>query len=201
MDKKENTDEQNSTSYVVSSVESEFPSTEDIESTKVISGYNFGEIKAPPVAKKASLTDSDKDAPTPEDIRSCQEQLAQTANDPNLLMSSPHFITDGAEKSTDAPFLTSPEDSIKEPDEDENRIENRPLDSYTVNKVVGAIKLEPLIVFIEVNGKEDNEAVGVPGFFDSTNERFVLLDGSPVPSKGFDKKFSEYVKMRKSEQT
>jgi hypothetical protein len=75
-----------------------------------------------------------------------------------------------------------------------NKIDNIPLDDYEVIEIMGAVKLEPMVlytkVFSEKRGKED---IGIPGFFDVTNKRFILLDGGPILSKNFDLKFSEFV--------
>ena len=179
--------------------EKEIPTPEDIESSKTVKGYDFGKIKSPHVVKNVIFEDEEEVAPG--DIQKTMDRLRNT-----VTAEDPHFVIDGNEQSNDAPMqeIKAPQGAQEEvsdemSEEKENRIENRPLESYVVKRVMGAIKLEPLVVFVEVEGEEEGEVVGVPGFYDSTNDRFVLLDGSPVPSKEFDIKFKEYVELKKTE--
>ena len=73
-------------------------------------------------------------------------------------------------------------------------IENISLKDYSVKKIVDTSSLDPMVVFTLVANKGNINTIGIPGFFDAANDRFMLLDGSPVSAEGFDEEFSKYLK-------
>ena len=73
-------------------------------------------------------------------------------------------------------------------------IENISLKDYSVKKIVDTSFLDPMVVFTLVANKGNINTIGIPGFFDAANDRFMLLDGSPVSAEGFDEEFSKYLK-------
>ena len=100
--------------------------------------------------------------------------------------------------------IKAPEPPVKAPimqkevtvseDNQANEIQNKALKDYSVKRIVDATILEPLVIVSVVAGEGDVNTIGIPGFYDPVNDRFMLLDGSPVPAKGFDEEFGKYIK-------
>lgn len=99
--------------------------------------------------------------------------------------------------------LDDSSDKKVEPEQNKNNsisVENKNLAEFEVKAIVGAIPLEPCVALASVedhssNG-QDYKIIGIPGFYDSQHEKFLLLDGSPVEIKGFQDKFNEFVKTK-----
>jgi len=75
-------------------------------------------------------------------------------------------------------------------------LKDEPLNTVIVKSIVGVSSLEPMVIYVEV---EDGDRIGIPGFFDSLNETFMLMDVSPVPAQGFYDKFEEFIKNLKEQ--
>lgn len=172
--------------------------TEDeIAASRKIDGFTFGEIKVPMKALSVLIDTSaieglskekveDKE-PTEQDILDTQRQLAETANDPDMVIEESHTFT-------------FPETDKSKKESEKNEIENVQLESYTVDSVLGAIRLEPLIIFVNVTNEDgERDSIGIPGFFDAENDRYMSLDGSPVRAKDFDSKFKKFIYQKKTE--
>ena len=105
---------------------------------------------------------------------------------------APKTTTNALKQPVKAP-IAQKEIPVSEGDQ-ANKIQNKALKDYSVKRIVDATPLEPLVIVSVVAGEDDVNTVGIPGFYDPVNERFMLLDGSPVPAEGFDEEFGKYIK-------
>src|ERR1035437_756866 len=77
---------------------------------------------------------------------------------------------------------------------EDKKISEVNLDDLTVKEVVSAVAIEPIVLYMKFeHQKESEDPIGVPGFYDKDNFLFFQLDGSPVPCKAFDSKFSDFL--------
>jgi hypothetical protein len=74
-------------------------------------------------------------------------------------------------------------------------LKDKYLNTMVIKSIAGVSSLEPMVVYVKT---EEGEQIGIPGFFDSTNETFMLMDVSPVPALGFYDKFEEFIKNLKN---
>jgi len=89
-----------------------------------------------------------------------------------------------------------PQENIEVDDEEELSIEDVNLKSINVERIVGTANLTPIVLYMKV--KEDDEPIGVFGFYDAENKIFVNLDGSPVEANGFEKAWKEFLENRRA---
>ena len=87
----------------------------------------------------------------------------------------------------------------------EIKIEDKDLSTFKIQSIVGAMPLEPCVALASVDSDDKStpyKIIGIPGFFDIKNDKFLLLNGSPVQIEGFQEKWSEFVAIkRKQNQT
>ena len=146
-----------------------------IESNKKMSGFTFGEIGDIPSATNVSI----------------QESI------PSETLIKPSIV---APESVEVPKgVPEPLEEKKPLEVDDNKIQNKSLKDYSVKRITSVIHLEPLVVFTVVAENDDVDTIGIPGLYNATNDRFTLLDGSPVPAEGFDKEFSKFIAEIKKE--
>jgi len=64
-----------------------------------------------------------------------------------------------------------------EEEEEKTKIDDLDLNLVNVEKIVAAVSLDPITLYIKV--KEDENPIGVFGFYDPDNKIFIGLDGAP----------------------
>jgi hypothetical protein len=100
------------------------------------------------------------------------------------------FVNDGKKPLSEAEVKAQVLSEIAE----DKKIQQVDLDDFVVKEVVSAVAIEPIVLFIKFDHqKESEDPIGVPGFYDKENFLFFQLDGSPVPCKGFDGKFRDFL--------
>lgn len=67
---------------------------------------------------------------------------------------------------------------------------------YKVDAVLAVIPLDPIVVFVSVSDGKNPESpyksIGIPGFFDHGNKKFITLQGEQITIEGFNEKLVEY---------
>lgn len=80
-----------------------------------------------------------------------------------------------------------------------NNTEKKELDltKYKVESIINVTPLEPAIVWAAISDESNEElsykSVGIPGFYDIQNKKFISLDGGKITVKEFNEKLNIYV--------
>lgn len=128
-----------------------------------------------------SFDDEDKKIRLPEPIRVTHIDQDETME---------VFVNDGKKPLSEAEVKAQVLSEIAE----DKKIQQVDLNDFVVKEVVSAVAIESIVLFIKFeHQKETEDPIGVPGFYDKENFLFFQLDGSPVPCKGFDGKFRDFL--------
>jgi hypothetical protein len=95
----------------------------------------------------------------------------------------------------------SKQEELDEVDQKKEDLENYQLEDFSILKILGITKLQPMVIYAEIEDTGNKKGIitktGIPVFFNEDTNEFVLADIKPLKINNLSTKLEDFLKEKK----